>query len=494
MSQPIVRSSLSLLLLPVLTWSIGCAETAVPTDLIDELADAGVSETTQLVAAVDETVMRVLANEFAAESDPEVEAELTVDSTVVDETFEEVPQVSVTESAVSIPEDEAFTAPAPEGLPLLSGTLRGRYAPVPRRSNQASDSNDDRSRPARHVGRFRGEWMNDDGTLSGHFHGHYVELRRNELPDTLVAGGVFRGIYVGNGGEVRGFLRGRYGHSASGEGHFVGRWLDPDDHLIGGLRGRWQDDPNAPGGMIAGRWVQFDVCREADSLPEFEFDPNDLGGLDAEDVPPVPEDVDLTLAEPAADVAPAHPPICNLEADAFFRGRYHPHRRDPNDPNAMRRPGGRLRAAWVVPDGRNLALRGKYVPFPPADPNDPNFVPPERPDPNDPNFVPPDPNDPNAPHPPRRAVLLGRWYAKLVDRAGETQGYVRGVYGLSGRRVGVLRAEWLDLDVERIGVLKGHWLVTPRRPGGPFRGAAFLIEPELAASNPALGAPEGLSP
>ena len=496
MSKLIVRSSLPLLLIPTIAWSLACTDSS----LLDQLADAtSTLDTTELVASVNEALTTILASEYAAESDDEVQAELVVDGTIADDIYENVPLVGVSESEVTIPDDAAFTAPDPNGIPLLSGTLRGRYLYA---SDQASDANDPNGaarRPIQHVGQFRGEWLNEDGTLSGVFHGRCVDLRRNELPEDLVAGGVFRGVYLGNGGEVRGFLKGRYGQNSSGEGHFVGRWVDPDEHLLGGVRGRWQDDPNAAGGVIAGHWVRFDICREAESLPPFEFDPNDLGGMDEEwnALPPAVE-VELALDEMAADANRPEPLICDLAPAAVFRGHYHPFRPDPNDPNAERLPGGWLRGLWMSPDEPPQAMLGYYMSFPPLDPNGVPPLPPLPPDPNDPNVIPPDPNDPNfiAPDPnaplvegpQQRPRLLGVFYAKLVDGDGVTYGYLRGVYGVSRHQVGVLRAEWLSMDSELIGVLRGHWLPTPHRPGGPFRGAALYLDPEADPVALALGA------
>jgi hypothetical protein len=444
-----------------LIFTIGCIGSN-STDLISGLADAIGLDTAILAESINQETLSDLSQAFATEA--QTTEQIDISDFINSASADRVAAPMSTESAFAVADTvQLADANMP---PLAGGALEGRF--FPHRGhldpNRIDPNLIDPNLPAHppRGGEFHGRWYYESSETPGSFHGRYRNLPPEVLPEGLVAGGVFRGVYLGSNGHLRGFLNGRFGENEAGEGHFVGRWVDGHSHTIGGLHGRWQDDPNAAGGVIVGDWVQFDLCAEVDSLPAFNFDPNDLGGLDSSDVM-LPMDPYSREAsdDAAAEELPAE--ICGRTPDALFGGFYQHHGRDPNDPNADPLPGERLRARWHTPDGQHLALFGHYRPLRPMDPNDPNANP-------------IDPNDPNNSLAPPRPMLLGVYYGILVDHLGETAGFIRGAYGLSAHHVGVMRGEWLDADGVQIGVLRGHWLPTPRHRGGPFRGAAFLNE------------------
>jgi hypothetical protein len=82
---------------------------------------------------------------------------------------------------------------------------------------------------------------------SGFMAGHWMLLPQGN-------GGVFRGLWLSEGGRVRGFLMGRFGVNDSGEHIFAGKLIG----FAGAIRGLVQGTyaPNADGtGTYEGRWV-----------------------------------------------------------------------------------------------------------------------------------------------------------------------------------------------------------------------------------------------
>ena len=112
-----------------------------------------------------------------------------------------------------------------------------------------------------------------DDCASGWMRGHWFE------PDERGVGR-FIGRWMGEGGAVRGFLRGVYGTRANGDSVFYAKIIDrqgryigvmggryQSGHLagrfrlrngdVGALRGRYADQPNQPGGLFIARWAEL---------------------------------------------------------------------------------------------------------------------------------------------------------------------------------------------------------------------------------------------
>jgi len=171
------------------------------------------------------------------------------------------------------------------------GYLRGWHVPLPPEDE-------------REGGVFRGRWRDADRNVLGHLIGRYVPRpvgAGDELPDGVDAAGDglsadlsaaqprsvdpavtdmasgsgdsaggerrrrarwlgdFYGKYVGEGGELRGFIRGHYGTGPHGLGVFRGCYLNTDGEPLGRLLGRWDDAPDQRGGPFFGIWFGADL-------------------------------------------------------------------------------------------------------------------------------------------------------------------------------------------------------------------------------------------
>jgi len=321
---------------------------------------------------------------------------------------------------------------------------------------------------------------------------------------------VFRGKYIDLEGHFRGFLRGHYGHAPDGRGQFYGRWFDRHHRLMGILMGHWNDDPATDGGTFAGRWAAFDICAEADSLPEVQFDEGDFGGLDASDEVLEPGEP-MDPSEPGIQDEPdlrnnAVPPCIDPDLPyGFLRGRHMPYpppedgialpddgtvppddgtvppdgvrppprpgidgpgprpgqlgpppRPNTEDRPPVIRPGGRFRGRWRDHTGSVVGhLKGHYEPVMQAMPDG-------------------EPIDEQASEdvtpPPHRARVMGVFYGKYVDTTGRFRGFLRGRYGRGFHGLGVFRGHYYDADGQEMGVLRGRWANDPHKPGGPFFG------------------------
>ena len=86
---------------------------------------------------------------------------------------------------------------------------------------------------ASYKGIFKGRWVNRDGSLAGHFRGHWG-IRKDGLK-------VFFGKYISCSGVFRGFLKGRWGYSENEEkGWLAGEWFDRNHLAKGVLKGHWR--------------------------------------------------------------------------------------------------------------------------------------------------------------------------------------------------------------------------------------------------------------
>lgn len=415
--------------------ALACSSAAcLPEQLPQELG--GSTDLANLAAGLkDEEILQALRNPVDLADLTQLDEQTTLAATALSDTLA-LPEVTLPEDSIF---DEITIDPNADPGPIIHGKLAGRFW-----------SNDPNTGSDHAGGLLRGQWLNHTGDPVGTIHGHYHPLPLGDLPGGLTGGGVFRGRYFDDQGELRGLLRGRYGHGPEGRALFFGRWYDQANHLVGVLRGTWTDDPNTPGGHFAGRWAGFNLCDELDSLPTYEFDPVDFGGFDAADEP-----VDELPAEPPPHgvIGPMDPPLIELppcvdpnQPFGMLRGWYMPYpppaQVDPNDPNAPVADGsfrGRWRTARGIVVGH---LLGRYENLPPGE----------------------DEGD---------GVLLGKFYGKYVDLSGRFRGFIRGAYGRSAHGVGVFRGEYFNAAGDAQGVLLGHWRIAPQRPGGPYGGFWF---------------------
>lgn len=329
---------------------------------------------------------------------------------------------------------------AATGVPIEHGRLGGQFV--------CDDPNSDSYSSA---GSFAGRWVGADGQEICTIEGRFEPLPPDEVPPLLAGAGVFEGRLLDPNGVEQGILRGRYGHRAEGPGRFFGRWFDVDEHLRGVLKGFWHDLAGTGGGKFAGRWAAFNICEEVATLPAFEFEPGDVGGLDELEIeaglPVVVAGAGLEAAVDADGLGvrgalPDEPPCIDPNTPhGYVGGRYRPH--DPNDPNAL--GDGILRGRWRGPAGHMLGfVRGYYEAI--------------------------DQETEDGPH------VMGRFYAKYTAADGTLLGYVRAAYGRGLHGVGVFRGEYLDLNKEKRGEVQGRWRHVLGRPGGAWRGVWYGAE------------------
>jgi len=371
-------------------------------------------------------------------------------------------------------------------------------------------------------GIFRGHWFAAVGPVQGVFRGQYRPLGPDELPDGIRGGGVFHGRYVDNEGKFRGFLRGRYGHGGDGRGLFIGRWLDRHERFVGVLKGHWRDEPEVNGGTLAGRWAAFNVCDEADSLPEVHFEDGDFGGFDASDEP---VDIDgmtatdlavgvngtfLRVADDGGDAIddalevdePLDPDVVDIGQepdlrhgeDVFCLDPARPHGflrgwHTPFPPDGERLGDGWFRGHWRTAEGDIVGVlfgRWEY-----------RDAPDDQPEGNLEEEMVADGDGHNAPpsaqpHGRRHGVF----YGKYVSRSGVFRGFVRGVFGEGHHNLGVFRGRYFNAEEEAKGVLRGRWSNAPGQLGGPLFGAwsgvRLHLDDDLPLENEG-GLPDALS-
>jgi hypothetical protein len=101
-------------------------------------------------------------------------------------------------------------------------------------------------------------------------HGYLIGTWKKVAPDTLVSPdssdvraivlGHFRGIWIGDGGKLGGYLKGVYGVSGAGTHVFFGKYIDMNGRFKGILRGTYGPSPNAESaesrhGWFEGEWI-----------------------------------------------------------------------------------------------------------------------------------------------------------------------------------------------------------------------------------------------
>lgn len=315
------------------------------------------------------------------------------------------------------------------------------------------DVGGDTDHGVKRVGVLRGRWFSANEELAGVFRGRYRPASPDHLPAGIVAGGTFRAKYVDRDGRFRGFMRGKYGRSENGRSLFYGYWRDRHHRIVGVLKGHWDEEPDTNGGTMAGRWIAFNVCDEADSLPDVDISEEDLSDLEApvsEDIPakagdpeqgePLDAEIDLHLADVPPCIDPGRP-------FGFLRGWHRPLLSDaPADVGK-----GILRGHWRGVRGLVAGtLLGRYKQLPHVA------------------------DDPAAevvgPH------VIGVFAGRYVNYSGEIRGHIRGQYGVSVHGVGVFRGKYYNADDEEMGVIRGRWANHPHRPGGPFFGVWHGLE------------------
>lgn len=127
------------------------------------------------------------------------------------------------------------------------------------------------------------------GFLDGHW---------RENPDSLEAGGTFRGRWIDIFGLMRGYMMGAYGYDESGQpvmagkyirrngqfeglltgtwaqgmepgqGTFEGEWVDAEERIAGHFGGSFLQHPDRPAGILYGRWAaECGLGTRAEVLP-----------------------------------------------------------------------------------------------------------------------------------------------------------------------------------------------------------------------------------
>jgi hypothetical protein len=145
-------------------------------------------------------------------------------------------------------------------------------------------------------GVLRGVWFDTDQNAVGAVRGDWTGL--GSQLDLRV--GRFNMKYIDDTGLFQGTLTGRWAADDNDSGFFLGQWFDADRQAVGVLRGHWMSD----GGFV-GRWAAFDVCSEADDLPDDESEDDTFAALArilATKEPEIPTSVDREQVEGFVDV------------------------------------------------------------------------------------------------------------------------------------------------------------------------------------------------
>ena len=392
-------------------------------------------------------------------------------------------------------------------LPVMHGGLSGRFEYHSDGDDDDASESDregdaDSAREGPQGGELRGRWFSADGEVAGHIRGRFRAMPEDELAEGLAGGGSFHAKLVDLDGRFLGFLKARYGHT-EGEGDvFFGHWLDRHHRMLGVLRGHWNVDSESGGGEFAGRWAALNLCDEVQSLPHGDFEPDDFGGIEPDDVDPqVLEDEandeeideedeqddeegddvdgddeaddgddegdesdgdekdgdalrarmrddraerDFDLGDRHGDLAFDDEPRC-VDASApwgYLAGFHRPARPDARESGRFDNGGGDgiFFARWRSATSRLSGfVLGHYQMDEQTEPQDG----------------------------PR---IVGRFYGKHVDRQGRFRGYIRGVFGRSVHGVAVFRGRYFDADRQPVGELFGRWSRDPRHAGGPLFG------------------------
>ncbi|MFO0839770.1 MAG: hypothetical protein U1D55_14765 [Phycisphaerae bacterium] len=380
----------------------------------------------------------------------------------------------------SLPAQSVLDDAAPLGGQVAVGTLAGTFL------NDIPDSDSTKS-----GGVFRGSWMDDQKNVLGLVRGEYRPLSSDRLPEGLAGGGVFWGKYIGNDGKFRGILRGRYGQSSAGKSLFVGRWMDRKERRLGLLKGEWLDDASKNGGTFAGRWAAYSLCNEVDQIAL-----NETGEtISSTEVallatPPAQAaavaDGEAVATEDPAAQASGTPCIDLGLIHGYMRGRWTP--LDPNLAGDGRREfnDGTISGEWRDADNNRVGtFAGFYENKPAEDGNDDQSGDDDSDDANS------NSNDnagsgdsqathdmPGDGHHERR--IDGRFIATVTNDAGETIGYIRGLYGKSVNNVGIYRGRFFNTDLKLRGKIGGRWAPSPDQPGGTLVGMWGALTAQLA--------------
>jgi hypothetical protein len=166
------------------------------------------------------------------------EGSLTFSTTPFSRTFNysELDSINVIYSVDEEGNEIAFRGCKKELVPCGNGFLEGRWI-----------------RTARHKGVFKGRWITRDGSLAGHFMGHWG-IRRNGQK-------VFFGKCISHNGEFRWLIRARweYAHwQGENRGWFVGEWFDRNRVARGVLKGHFRvGGQMGRKGFFEGGWEQY---------------------------------------------------------------------------------------------------------------------------------------------------------------------------------------------------------------------------------------------
>lgn len=116
-------------------------------------------------------------------------------------------------------------------LPCGNGFLDGRWI-----------------KTAKDRGEFMGKWINQDGSLAGHFKGFWGIKNNGEK--------AFFGKWISRTGAFKGLLKGKWGYSDNEEeGWFSGNWFDRYHSSEGTVEGHWTTGgEKGRKGFLEGKW------------------------------------------------------------------------------------------------------------------------------------------------------------------------------------------------------------------------------------------------
>ncbi len=103
-------------------------------------------------------------------------------------------------------------------------------------------------RTGQHKGECKGRWISRDGSLAGHFQGHWGKRENGQ--------NVFFGKYIAPNGEFKALIRARWEYSYGEEGGtFVGEWCDRNGEAKGVLGGHFRiGGEKGRKGNLQGQW------------------------------------------------------------------------------------------------------------------------------------------------------------------------------------------------------------------------------------------------
>jgi hypothetical protein len=154
--------------------------------------------------------------------------------------FSELDSINVVYSVDDQGNEIAFVGHKKQLVPCGNGFLEGRWI-----------------RTQRHQGVVKGRWINRDGSLAGHFQGHWGKRNNGRQ--------MFFGKCIGPNGEFKWLIRARWEYSHShGEdgGSFMGEWFDRNGQRKGVVGGHFRvGGEHGKKGSLQGRWRS--LCPQA---------------------------------------------------------------------------------------------------------------------------------------------------------------------------------------------------------------------------------------